>query len=108
MGLYDKIRHEIRWFLLHRLPTCEAILPVLSQSLERRLGLRERIVVYFHLLVCVWCQWYLDHLMMLSSTAREYGRAERAEDLSASARLAEEARERIRKRLRAASGDPAD
>jgi hypothetical protein len=105
MGVYDKVRHEIRWFLLHRLPTCERILPVLSQSLERRLGVRERIVVYFHLLVCVWCKWYLDQLRLLSAAAHERGSAERAEELSESVRLAEDARERIRRRVREAVGD---
>ena len=105
MGLYQKVRHEIRWFFLHRLPTCQAILPTLSESLERPLTLRERVVVYLHLLVCVWCQWYLEQLRYLSTTSHEQGGVARAEAHSDSVRLASDARERIRQRLREAANE---
>jgi len=99
MGLYKTIRHEIRWFLLHRLPTCERMLPLYSQSLERQLTIRERVVVYLHNLVCVWCQWYVEHLRFLRASAKEQGSVGGAEKLSNSIRLASDARERIRQRL---------
>lgn len=108
MGLYATIRHEIRWFLLHKLPTCERTLPILSQSLERALTLRERALVYLHLLVCVWCEWYLEQLRFLRETSKERGGVERAEELSKSVKLESDARERIRRKLGEASRDARD
>jgi hypothetical protein len=106
MRLYRKIRHEIRWFLLHRLPTCRDLTPVLSASLERRLTARERVVVYLHLLVCVWCDWYVVELRRLREAARDAGTLDRAEELSESLKLAPDARARILDRLRTAGAEP--
>jgi hypothetical protein len=54
-----RIMQEGEFWLGRRLPTCEEILPVLSQSLERRLTLRERVTLRLHFLICVYCIRYL-------------------------------------------------
>jgi len=95
-GVFNKIRHEIRYWLLRRLPTCQDLVPVLSESLERPLGARERLVVHAHLLTCVWCVWYLDQLRTLRDLAHR--RAANSDDAQRSM-LADAARERIRRRL---------
>jgi hypothetical protein len=89
--IYDKVTHELRYFLLRRLPTCKDIAPLMSESLERPLALRERVVLKAHLAVCAWCEWYLRQIGELREAAR--GRPERGPGLS------DEARERIRRRL---------
>ena len=68
--LYDKLKHSIRYWLLRTLPTCQQTVEKISQSMERPLTLRERINLKLHLWICVWCQWYVEHLHLIRETAR--------------------------------------
>ena len=94
---YEKARHAVRYFLLRRLPTCKAIAPLISQSLERPLTLRERVVLEVHLYVCVWCVWYLKQLNALRAACLVRGKED---DTPAAVELSDDARERIRRALR--------
>jgi hypothetical protein len=97
--IVDKVTHEIRYFLLRRLPTCQALVPVMSESLERPLTLRERVVLKVHLWICVWCEWYLRQLHELRAASRALGaREQRGEDMPGPG-LSDDARERIRRAL---------
>jgi hypothetical protein len=99
-GLYDRAVHAVRYFLLRRLPTCKQMAPVMSESLERRLTLRERAALKLHLWVCVWCVWYLEQLRTMRSALRARAAHEQSADEAESAvKLSEEARERIRRAL---------
>ena len=93
-GLYSGATHGVRWWLLRRLPTCREMAAVMSESLERRLSLRERALLKLHLWVCVWCAWYLEHLHLLRDTLRLRSKQE-GESSSAPA-LSAEAHERIK------------
>ena len=95
--LYDKLKHSIRYWLLRTLPTCQQTVEKISQSMERSLSLRERINLKLHLWICVWCQWYLEHLQIIRTTAR--AKAEEPPEIISSSGLSDEARERIRRRL---------
>jgi hypothetical protein len=101
LPFYDKTKKALQFWLAHRLPTCKALAPVMSQSLERRLAPRERVVLWAHLLVCVWCRWYLKHLRFLRNANRE--RAARVSESGppAGAALSPGARERIERALSA-------
>ena len=55
---YNKIKHAVRHWL-RRLPTCKQTVKVISESMERRLSVRERIIVKLHLWICLWCVWTL-------------------------------------------------
>jgi len=65
--------------------------------MERRLTLRERVKVKLHFWICVWCQWYMEHLQVIRNASR--AQAAKAPDVMTSASLSNEARERIRRRL---------
>jgi len=65
--------------------------------MERRLTLRERVKVKLHFWICVWCQWYMEHLQVIRNASR--AQAAKAPDAMTSASLSNEARERIRRRL---------
>lgn len=95
--LYDKLKHSIRYRLLRTLPTCQQTVEKISQSMERRLTLRERIDLKLHLWICAWCQWYMEHLHLIRETAR--AKADEPPDLMPGAGLSNDARERIRRRL---------
>ena len=97
LKLYDKLKHAVRYWLLRRLPTCQNTVEMISQSLERSLSLGERFKVKVHLWICAWCQWYLEHLQLIRDAAR--AKASESPDLSTSAGLSAEARERIKRNL---------
>lgn len=95
---YDKLKHSVRYFLLRRLPTCQQTVEKISQSLERKLTMRESISVKLHLWICSWCQWYLEHLHIIRDAARV--KAESPDLTSTSGpTLSAEARERIKRNL---------
>ena len=64
----------------------------ISQSMERKLTLRESIDVKLHLWICAWCQWYLEHLHLIHDVARAQD-----PDLTPGPTLSPEARERIKR-----------
>ncbi len=96
---YDKIKHSIRWWLLRRLPTCKQTVKMMSESLERRLTLRERINVKLHLWICLWCVWYIEQLQLLRTTIRTKAEQEPNLDSSSLPSLSTEARERMKQNL---------
>ena len=97
IGWYEKLKHSVRFFLLRRLPPCKQTVQVLSESLERKLTLRERVLIKLHLWVCMWCVWYVEHLQLMRSSLR----ADTGQDhvLSSTPELSDEARERLKRRL---------
>ena len=97
MKLYEKLKHAVRYWLLRRLPACQQTVETISQSMERRLTLIESIKLKLHLWICVWCQWYMEHLLLIRDASR--AQATKAPDVMTSATLSNEARERIRRRL---------
>ena len=97
LKLYDKLKHAVRYWLLRRLPTCQNTVEMISQSMERSLSLGERFKVKVHLWICAWCQWYLEHLLLIREAAR--AKASESPDLSTEPGLSAEARERIKRNL---------
>jgi hypothetical protein len=95
--LYEKLKHTVRFWLLRNLPPCQQTVETLSQSMERPLTFSERIKTKLHLWICVWCQWYLENLLLIRDASR--AQAEKAPELMTDATLSTEAKERIRRRL---------
>ena len=95
--LYDKLKHAVRYWFLRTLPACQQTVQTISQSMERKLSLSERIKVKLHLWICVWCQWYLEHLHIIRDASR--AQAAKAPEVMSSATLSNDARERMRRRL---------
>ena len=93
-GVYDRIRHAVRYSLLRRLPPCRDLVPVMSESLDRRLGPREWLTLRLHMLACVWCDWYIRELVEVRQRCRAA-----AEPARESVELAAAARERIRRAI---------
>ncbi len=96
---YNKLKHAIRFWLLRRLPTCRQTVATISESMERSLSLRERVLLNLHLWICAWCQWYLEQLHLIRNVARAKGSDTENLDLSAAPTLSDEARERIKRKL---------
>ncbi len=96
---YDKLKHAIRFWLLRTLPTCQQTVEKISQSMERKLTLRERIDLKLHLWICAWCQWYQEHLQIIRDAARAKGAESPDLDSISGPALSSEARERIKRNL---------
>ncbi len=96
---YEQLKHKIRFWLLARLPTCQETVQVISQSLERSLSIRERVLLKLHLWICMWCQWYLEHLLTIRTTLRSQAEKNPEMELPTTATLSAEARERIKRSL---------
>ena len=97
LKLYDKLKHSIRYWFLRNLPACQQTVALISESMERSLSLQERIKLKLHLWICVWCQWYMEHLHIIRETTR--AKADEPPEFISGAGLSDEARERIRRRL---------
>ena len=95
--LYEKLKHSVRYWLLRNLPPCQQAVETASQSMERPLKLGESVELRLHLWICVWGQWYMEHLQIIRDASRAQGGE--AADRITGATLSNEARERIRRRL---------
>src|SRR5438876_12264053 len=96
LKMYDKLKHAIRFWLLGRLPTCKQTVEVFSQSLERPLSLRERVLLKLHLWVCLWCLWKLQNPQIMRDRLRAC--ASETAELDDALTLPAEAGERIKRR----------
>jgi hypothetical protein len=98
LELYTKVRTSIRLFLLRRTPACKDLMPLMSQSLEQPLTFRQGLILKLHLLVCIWCVWYLDQIRRMRSILQTSSKDE-PEAVTGEAELSDEARERIKRAL---------
>lgn len=96
-GFLSRVKLEATFWLGRRLPTCEEVLPVLSQSLERKLTLRERVTLRLHFLICVYCIRYVKQLRLMRASIR--ARSEQIETGDSAPVLPEDARERLKRAL---------
>ena len=84
----------IYWFA-GKLPSCEAITRLASESMERPLSARERVLKRLHYLICVWCERYERQLRAMRDLAREG-----APGGETATRLSDDARDRLKRALR--------
>ena len=83
------------------------MVPLMSQSLERPLSVRERCGLRLHLLVCAWCARYLVQLRLIRRMLRLRIHDD-ATNETASPALSPAARRRIASLLSAAEDSPAN
>jgi predicted anti-sigma-YlaC factor YlaD len=77
--------------------TCKEVSELVSQSLDRKLSLRERLGVRVHLLVCNACDRFAAQMRFLRAAARRFRELPPEDDTGV--RLSDAARGRIRRRL---------
>ena len=86
-------RKIVRRWILQTLQPCQKIVPLMSESMERSLGLRESLKLRLHLIVCGWCARYLKQIKFIRQLLGEQILVDRS--LSPSTLLDVEARQRI-------------
>jgi predicted anti-sigma-YlaC factor YlaD len=72
--------------------TCKEISKLVSQSLDHKLPLRQRMGMRFHLMMCSMCRTYKTQALLLRKALRTFGR-DNAE------KLPEETKQRIKQAL---------
>lgn len=93
-----KMRLAGRRWLLRRLPPCDRLVPVMSDSLDRDLPLHGRLILRLHLFVCMRCTRYLKQLKLMRAAIRAKSAKLLVEE-PAGTSLSTEARERIKRAL---------
>ena len=88
----------------HWMFKCKEVTRMVSESLDRKLPLYQRIGVRKHLLMCKFCSRFKKQLLFLRETIRLH--VERGNDTELSTKLPPEARERIRKSIQNNSFKP--
>ena len=99
LSWYEKAGHSVRYWLLRHLPTCKQTVEVISESLDRPLSFRERVLLKLHLWVCIWCVWYVEHLQLMRTTLRTPSGEGQPTDHLSMATLSDESRERMKRKL---------
>jgi predicted anti-sigma-YlaC factor YlaD len=83
--------------------SCEEVTRLLSDSMDRRLPLRQQVAVRMHLFMCKLCSRYRRQLLFLREAMRRYAEDLEQGKLVPPVSLSEEARERMKSTLRAGS-----
>ena len=92
--LFGYLKRKYNRWVWKNLPPCKEIVPVLSQSQDRKLSLREKIVVKMHLAACAPCVRYLKQINFLSDAFHKCD--EKNLPVEPAAKLSPDARERIK------------
>jgi Putative zinc-finger len=99
------VHNGLKSWLSRRLTACREIAPLISQSIDRKLSLKERLRLKLHLLICIWCARYLVQLKLIRQLMRRSALEPEGAQLH-SERLSREARERILAQLKCRETDP--
>ena len=84
------------------MPNCRETSRLVSESMDRKLPLFKRLVVWLHLRMCKYCRRFEQQLLKLRQISRHIN--QHIERLDASISLSDEARERMRTAIKTHSG----
>ena len=93
LKFYFKIRRQFRRWLLRSSQPCRQLVPLMSESLERRLSIAERFRMRIHMIVCDWCRRYLEQIGLLHQVMQVDGASQMTE--ATPVHLSAEARKRM-------------
>ena len=71
-SVIGKLKWQLILFLARRLPDCKTITPTLSESIDRKLTLKERIITRLHLFTCEACVRYVQQVRLLHDFLHEH------------------------------------
>ena len=83
--------------------SCKEVSRLVSESLDRRLPIRQRLAIRMHLLFCRSCTQFRRQLLLIKDAVGHL--QDDIEKAVSSSPLTQEARERMKKTLRLAAGD---
>jgi hypothetical protein len=96
-----RLRLALDRFIRRRLPPCKEIVKIISASFDRGLTLRERFIMRLHVFACRPCARYFAQSEFLNTATHVLDDKLKTDALDG--RLSDEARERIKKLLKASA-----
>ena len=81
----------------HWMFNCKKVTYLVSESLDRKLSLYQRMGMRIHLMMCKFCSRYQEQLLLLRKTARLY--SESSEDSDISIQMPSEVGKRIKESM---------
>ncbi|MCI0414183.1 hypothetical protein L0222_15475 [bacterium] len=93
---FVRIKMAFIFWLARRLPACDEVLTLISESMDRKLPWRQRMTLLLHNQICVWCKRYANQLLILRQAMRSQ---ENENALLANEILSPDARERMKRLL---------
>jgi len=100
--VFRKLQRIFNVAVWRYLPPCKEVVQTLSDSLDRKLTVRERAVTKLHLWACLPCVRYLEQSKYIRNAMQEY-EGRRAAELQSKG-LSDEARERLKDLLKTSAG----
>jgi hypothetical protein len=97
-SLLNRLLEAFKDWLSRRLPDCREMTPTIGESLDRKLGWWEDLMMKLHLFTCDRCGRYLQQLGFLKKTLHHHGDAI-ADPETAGADLRKESKERLKSLL---------
>jgi hypothetical protein len=97
MQFFRKAQQAFILWLARRLPACNEITALTSQSIDRKISRRERMTLRLHFFVCLWCERYHKHLLFIKDALHHDPAQLEDGEASPTAFLSPEARERIKR-----------
>lgn len=101
VGLKSKIEARLIHFLAKTLPSCQSVVPLLSDSLERPMSIREKLLTKLHLFSCEACCRYFEQIRRMSDMLKPKKEEKAVNDSQAI--LSDVARDRIKSAIVAAT-----
>ena len=101
--VFRKLQRIFNVAVWRYLPPCKEIVRTASDSLDRKLKLRERVVMKLHLWACLPCVRYLEQSKYIREAMHEYDES-RANEIQQSKGLSDEARARLKDLLKTSAG----
>ena len=96
--LFGYLNRKYNRWVWKNLPPCKEIVPILSQSQDRKLTLREKIMLKLHLAACNPCVRYLKQINSLSDAFHQSD--EKILQTVPTSKLSDAARDRIKNTLK--------
>ena len=99
-SLGQKLKWQLISLLARRLPPCRTMTQIFSEERERPLTMREKIIKKLHLFTCEACRRYVAQIAQMSEMLKP---REDENAVESTVKLSDEARNRIKAALEAAS-----
>lgn len=101
-SIFQRLKTAFKFWLARRLPDCRTMTPTLSESLDRKLSLREKIVMKLHLFTCSGCTRYLKQIKFLSEAMHIQEESLTKADNPSPVQMSAEAKDKLKDALKSA------
>jgi predicted anti-sigma-YlaC factor YlaD len=93
----ERMRMAFVFWLARRLPDCKTITPLIGESIDRKISLREKIVIKLHLFTCEACKRYLYQIRLMRDAVKMQESRRDGGEIRRDKTLSLEAKERMRR-----------